>query len=155
MKQLLAVVLIAALSTVAYAQPAPGPGRDRAPHVGQGFHGGPGGVMAKLNLTEDQQAQVEKLRLDLQKKQVALRSKVDIARLEIKEMFNAPSPDRSAIEKKMKEVSDLQFQQKLNGLDHLFAVKTILTPEQQKLWKEHMKGAGMEARERLHERRGW
>jgi hypothetical protein len=49
----------------------------------------------------------------------------------------------------MKEVSELQYQEKLNGLDHLFAVKAILTPEQQKMWKEHMKQMGPEMRERM------
>jgi Spy/CpxP family protein refolding chaperone len=73
----------------------------------------------------------------------------------VKELFAAASPDKGAIEKKMKEVSELQFQEKVNGLDHLFAVRAMLTPEQQKLWKELMKNAGPEMRERMRERRAW
>jgi Spy/CpxP family protein refolding chaperone len=156
MKRFLVFAFMTAFATMAFGQhPGMGGGKGPGPLPGDGpkdFHGG---IMAKLNLTEDQQAQIDKLRLELQKKQVTLRSKIDVARLEIKELFGAVSPDKAAIEKKMKEVSELQLQEKLNGLDHLFAVKAILTPEQQKLWKEHMKQGGPEMRERMGQRRGW
>jgi Spy/CpxP family protein refolding chaperone len=148
MKRVLAVLLMVALVTAAFGQqPGMGEGRGPGPQAGERPMDMHKGIMAKLNLNEDQQAQMEKMHLDLQKKQVALRSKIEIAHLEVKELFGATSPDKGAIEKKMKEVSELQLQQKINGLDHLFAVKAILTPEQQKIWKEHMKQAGPEMRE--------
>jgi hypothetical protein len=37
----------------------------------------------------------------------------------------------------------------VNVLDHVFAVKGILTPEQQKIWKEHMREMGPEMKERM------
>lgn len=101
-----------------------------------------GRMMEALNLTDQQKVQMEKLRTELEKKQVAVQGKIAVLRVELKELFQAENPDRSAIEKKMKEVSDLQHQLKINGLDHLFAVKGILTPEQQKEWKKHMLAMG-------------
>ncbi len=103
-----------------------------------------GKMMEALNLTDQQKAQMEKLRTELEKKQVTVHGKVAVLRVELKELFQAENPDRSAIEKKMKEVSDLQHQLKINGLDHAFAVKGILTPEQQKIWKKHMLAMGEE-----------
>ena len=103
-----------------------------------------GEMMEMLKLTDQQKGQMEKLRTDLQKKQVTAQGKIAVLRVELKELFQAENPDRTAIEKKMKEVSDLQHQEKLNGLDHLFAVKAILTPEQAKMWKEHMLRMGEE-----------
>lgn len=162
MKKLIAAACMTVLSAIAFAQPGPGMGQP-GPCAGVCEGSGPckgerpmherKDMMAKLNLTEDQRAQVQKIRFDLQKKQTALQSKIKIARLEIQELFAAASPDKGAIEKKMKEVSDLQLQEKLNGLDHMFAVKAILTPEQQKTWKMHMKAGGPEMPGRMMERK--
>lgn len=154
MKKLVAVLFMAAMTTIAFAQPEPGMGMGKGPGPGDGARPmrGRQELMAKLKLTDDQQAQMEKMRFDVQKKQTALQAKVRIARLEMQELFGAANPDKAAIEKKMKEVSELQYQEKLNGLDHLFSVKAILNPEQQKIWKDHMKQAGPEMRERVMER---
>ena len=103
-----------------------------------------GRMMEALNLTDQQKGQMEKLRTDLEKKQVTVQGKIAVLRVELKELFQAENPERGAIEKKMKEVSDLQHQLKINGLDHLFAVKAILTPDQQKVWKKHMLAMGEE-----------
>lgn len=154
MKKLVAVLFMAAMTTIAFAQPEPGMGMGKGPGPGDGARPmrGRQELMAKLKLTDDQQAQMEKMRFDVQKKQTALQAKIRIARLEMQELFGAANPDKAAIEKKMKEVSELQYQEKLNGLDHLFSVKAILNPEQQKIWKDHMKQAGPEMRERVMER---
>ena len=154
MKKLQALLLMLGIAGMAFAQPGPGMGEGMERHPGDGkepMHGRQN-IMAKLNLTDDQQSQMHKLRIDLQKKQATVQSKIRLARLDIEELFMAATPDKGAIEKKMKEVSDLQYQEKLNGLDHMFAVKAILTPEQQKLWKDHMREGGPEVRERFMER---
>ncbi len=90
----------------------------------------------KLNLTDDQKKQMEKLRLDLQKKNIPLQSQIRLARLDIREQMMADKPDRAKIEKLMRQVSDLQLQVKVNGLDHMLAVRNLLTPEQLKNWHE-------------------
>ncbi len=145
------LLMAAALSAPVVAQPAP-PDDTRGP---QDRHPGRPGhmqccqdeqmprhagreMMEALNLTDAQKGQMEKLRTELEKKQVAVQGKIALLRVDLKELFQAENPDRGAIEKKMKEVSDLQHQLKVNGLDHLFAVKGILTADQQKIWKKHM-----------------
>jgi Spy/CpxP family protein refolding chaperone len=82
MKKIFAVILVAAMATAAFGQqPEPRDGR------GAGYRSGGHpmamhqGLMAKLNLTEDQQSQMDKMRLDLEKKQTALQSKVRIAQI--------------------------------------------------------------------------
>ncbi len=92
----------------------------------------------RLNLTDQQQAQLRDLQFQFRKKQIQLRAKIQLARLETRELFSADKPDRSAIEKNVKAISDLQYQQKLDRIDHLFAVRNILTPEQLKIWKDGM-----------------
>lgn len=95
-----------------------------------------GPLRERLNLTESQQAEMQKLHLALQRKQTALRAKVQAFRLDIKEQYLADKPDRKAIERSLKGISDVQHEMKLNMVDHWFAVNNILTPEQQKVWKQ-------------------
>lgn len=99
-----------------------------------------------LKLTDEQEKEFANLRLDLQKKQIAARAKVQTAHVELKELFSADNLERVSIEKKMKEITDLKFKVQQNHLDHWFAVNKILKPEQQKIWKKHIgkgKGFGM------------
>ena len=111
-------------------------------------------VFEALNLTDQQKEQMEKLRAENQRAQVQVRSKIQLARIDLRELYNAEKADKSAIEKKLKEISDLQHQMKINHLNHFFAVNAILTPEQQKVWKEHIGGMGIQARERVMRRMG-
>ena len=107
-------------------------------------------MKAKLNLTDAQQKEIQKLRIDLEKKQTQIHAKIRTERLDMKGAFLSDNPDRAAIEKGMKAVSDLEYQLKSTWLDHWYAVKSILTPEQQKTWKKEIgnfmeegKGRGM------------
>jgi Spy/CpxP family protein refolding chaperone len=91
---------------------------------------------SKLNLTPEQKTQIEKLRIEMQQKNIPLESKIRLARLEIEQVMLSEKPDKAKIAKQMKEISDLQLQVKLNALDHRFAVRGLLTPEQLKSWQE-------------------
>lgn len=106
-----------------------------------------------LKLTDEQEKEFANLRLDLQKKQIAARAKVQTAQIELKELFHSDNLDRASIDKKMKEITDLKLKVQQNHLDHWFAVNKILKPEQQKMWKKHIgkgkaKGFGMMDREK-------
>ena len=95
-------------------------------------------MMQKLNLTEAQQTQVNKLRVDFQKKQIQSQAKIRLARLDLSQLLQADKPDRGAIEKGIRDVSSIETEAKLARLDHMLAVRALLTPEQQKIWKEEM-----------------
>ena len=144
-KKLAALFMIAAAVSFSFAQPGLGPG----PNAGPNARSMRQEMKAKLNLTEAQETQMQKLRFDLEKKQTTVQSKIKLLRIDMKELLAGENPEKNAIEKKMKEVSDLQLQEKLNVLDHMFTVKGILTPEQQKIWKQHMKQMGPEMKERM------
>lgn len=103
-------------------------------------------LMSDLKLTEKQQEQVKKLRLDLERNQTGLQSKIRLARIDIKEIYMSDKPDRGALEKLVKQVSDYQYQEKMNRIGFWFSVDALLTPEQQKIWKEHFMRMGGEGR---------
>ena len=140
-----AVLLVGLTLTSAFAQPQrqSRPQND-SPHKR--------GIFKQLNLTESQQTQMQKLRIQLMKKQSQLRSKVQTLRLDTKELFLAEKVDRSALEKNVKAIGDVQEQMKLTLVDHWFEVNTMLTPEQQLVWKKHALVLGDQMREKMKTR---
>jgi len=139
-KRFLAVALAAALVTgLSFAQPQGGPGGRMAHERGK-MHGNMTGLMKKLNLTDDQQKQLKDLRFQFQKQQVGEEAKLRTAQIELRELLTADSPDRAAIAKKVDQLSALRADGIMAKFDHWQAVKKILTPEQQKIWKESLQG---------------
>lgn len=118
--------------------------------------GWPGGgharMMQKLNLTDQQKDQLEKLHAAFQKKEINTQAKIRSLRVDLRQAAMAENPDRGAIEKIVSGISDVQRQSKMDLIDHLFSVRALLTPEQQKLWKMEMMSVGMGVRRRVHER---
>jgi Spy/CpxP family protein refolding chaperone len=111
-------------ASLAVAQPGPGPGGPAHGHDRWG--------MDMLKLTDQQKTDLRALRSDLQK------SMVKLTRIDLREMVAVEKPDRPAIEKKVKDISALQTTAKLALVDHLFKVNAMLTPEQQKIFKQEM-----------------
>jgi Spy/CpxP family protein refolding chaperone len=152
MKRSLAVVFLLITSIVAFAQP-PGGSRMRERFMEHRER-----LKEDLHLTDQQETQVKKLHLELERKQAQLQSKVRLARLDMKEIYLSDKIDRAAIEKAIKQVSDLQHQLKMNFVDFWFSVNGILTPEQQRVWKNHVGqmagGIRDRMRQRLHKRMG-
>ncbi len=94
------------------------------------------GVVQKLNLTDSQKKDVEKLNSDLAKQRVDQQAKIKTAAIELRELMRADQPDKGAIEKKIGQIADLQAQNRMLGINHWFGVNKLLTPDQQKIWKE-------------------
>lgn len=92
--------------------------------------------LAELNLTAEQQKQFDKLHSDHQKKQIELRSKVQTLRIELRDLMREDSPDKKKVDGKIAEVGKIRTDMKLNHSAFWFDVNKILTPEQQKMWKE-------------------
>lgn len=104
---------------------------------GPGMMGGPGfQMMERLKLTDEQKKEIGKMRFDMAKQAIEREAKVKTAHVEIAHLLHADNPDKAAVEKKINEVSQLQAQGKIARLNHWFAVNKILTPDQQKTWKE-------------------
>lgn len=115
---------------------------------------GPGrrGMMGKLNLTEDQQTKIGTYRLELQKKQIALRAKIQTARIELKEILNAEKIDKASIEKKLSEISKLEIDQKMNFINHWEQVNQMLNPEQKGIWKKTLRMFDSPMRQKMMKR---
>ena len=110
----------------------------------------------KLNLSADQEKQFKDIHFKFAKDRIQARATMQTKRLEVKQLLDADKPDRAGLEKKFNEIADLEVQQKLLGFDQAMEMKKVLTPEQQKIFKElkedlpHPQRQGM--RERIRER---
>ena len=123
---------LAIMAGAAFGQPAPGP-----------MHRPGGGMargLAQLNLTDEQKTQLQGLRADYEKALVQLHAKIATARIDLRSLVQADKLDRAAIEKTVGTISDLQHQEKLALIDHLFKANALLSPEQQKKFKGMLGG---------------
>jgi len=147
MKTRTATALLAAMLAAGtlFAQPGPGaPPADRPKREA---------IMEKLQLTDQQKDQMAKLRTQFQKSNEELASKLRLNRIDLRDLLQADKPDKAAVQKNVTASSDIQQKMKLNLVDHLFAVREILTPQQQKVWKDHMQQMIGEYQERAREMR--
>jgi len=92
--------------------------------------------MGKLNLTDEQKKDVDKIHFDAEKQTIAQKAKVETARVELQQVLKADAPDKSAIEKKINEIASLMVQLHMIKVNSWFAVNKLLNPEQQKTWKK-------------------
>ena len=127
MKTLMMIALAGLIGT-AHAQPLHG-GNQRDTRRGN--------LHEMLNLDDATTAKMEALREDHQKKQIALRARLQTARVEMRGLMNKDDLVRTRILSKQKEISGIQAEMKLNRTSHRLDAYQLLTPEQQKIWKEH------------------
>ncbi len=76
--------------------------------------GGDWGAVGKLKLTDDQQKQFDKLSSDLQKTQIAVRSKIQTAHVDLHDLMKEDSPDRAKFLAKQAEINKLEGELKQN-----------------------------------------
>ncbi len=118
------LLVVAVAAGVVAAQPAPPPpgAAGLPPFLAR--------VRTQLNLTDDQvnrlsqayaayRTRTERLRLDLAR-----------ARLDLREAFLAPTPDRARVEGIARRIGGLQDQLTQARIGLLLEIRTILTPEQ-------------------------
>jgi Spy/CpxP family protein refolding chaperone len=126
-------VVLAMVSTSLYSQPAEGKG--------------PRKFIEQLKLSEEQKKDFDKIHVDIEKQEIAQKAKSETARVELRQLLKADNPDKSAIEKKLNEIADLEVQMRMIKINLWFDVNKLLTPEQQKTWKKALEhGSEMQQR---------
>jgi Spy/CpxP family protein refolding chaperone len=130
---LLASLFIASLGV---AQPMhhgrTGPGRER--------------MIDKLDLKADQAKQVETLTSALEKKQIAVRSKILALRVDLRGLMGEENPSKTDIQTLQGQINALRGELQANRTDFWFDVNKILTPDQRKEWKHRLWAAPAEGK---------
>lgn len=126
-----ALAAVFVLGVAGNAQPAGGRG------PGRGFGPGPGQDLKEtLKLDDATAAKIEKLRDEFRKERIALRAKLETARVEFHSAMRKEEPDEKAALAKQKEMSGIRERIRSSALEHRFAVSRLLTPEQRAALRE-------------------
>jgi Spy/CpxP family protein refolding chaperone len=132
------------VASLAHAQTAPQtqpPARPKAPAQGMMGQGmgqgtGPGGLMARLNLTQAQKDQLKAFHDQQLKDRQALREKMRDARQKLRDAMRADVPDENAVRTAAGAVAALQADQAALRARAKGQLMKALTPEQQAQLKE-------------------
>ncbi len=101
--------------------------------------------LASLNLTDAQKKDMARLKLENGKQAIELRAKAETSKLELRHLLMADAPDQAAIAKKMSEAAAREAELRMNKVDGWFAINKMLTPDQQKVWKQALRAGTLRA----------
>lgn len=128
-KPALLLILMIALATAAVAQPQHGMG---------GRENRPGDMMEKLNLTVEQEKQMQDLRFDLEKARIDLRAELQTERLALKQLRKVDAPNKKKIYAQIDKVGAVEIKIEKARVDHRLAARNILTDDQFKVFQQGM-----------------
>jgi Spy/CpxP family protein refolding chaperone len=117
------------VAVAAYAQEAPKEPKAPAPVVEKRefrWVGRPG----LPDLTEDQQKQIDKLKLDLEKAVLPLETQLGVKAAELKALVVADNPNAGAVNAKLDDIGALRTQIHKKRVANRLEVRKLLTPEQ-------------------------
>ncbi len=103
-------------------------------------------LLSKLELSDNQESQVQDLRAKVVEKVLPLRSSLVQIKGELKDLWVQNKPDENRIKEKQKEIRFIRDQIKDKITNYSLELKKLLTPEQNSqlaaLWLEWGKGMG-------------
>jgi Spy/CpxP family protein refolding chaperone len=121
---------------------------DRDCHDGMGHKGMGRGqwwenpvAVKELGLSEQQTQKIDDLSLNHRKNAIKLQADLKIAELEMRSLMGG-DPSDSDVRKKAKAVSQLREKLHETRIEHMLALRKVLTPEQQKKLKDMKPGMG-------------
>ena len=138
-KRTLMTILVIALAIPDYAQ---------AQDMKEARSGERKAIKAELNLSEEQQEQMEELRFSHEKSMISMRSKVQLEQLELKKLKRADEPNKKKIHAQIDKVGAAKTAISKTRADHQLEIRKVLTEDQYKIFRKgmHMKAERREGR---------
>jgi Spy/CpxP family protein refolding chaperone len=101
-------------------------------------------VRQALSLTDDQVARLHTISVNAEKSSVETRARLQVNRIELRELMRGDNPDQSAIMAKMDEANTLQGTMQKQRVQAMLSARSVLTPDQLKKLKTlaENRGAG-------------
>jgi Spy/CpxP family protein refolding chaperone len=127
----IATLAVAGAALVAAAQPGGGRGRGR-----HGDGPNPAVLKQELGLSDEQSAQLQKLRQEERKQAIRRRADMEIARMELEQALDAATVDEKVVAAKVQALTQLQAAALKARVDHRLAIGKLLTPEQREKMKQ-------------------
>jgi len=89
-----------------------------------------------LNLDEKQKAEIKEIKSRVMKENIRKRADLHLARIELKDLLDKETVDMKAVETKLKQIEAGKTEVRLSHIRAREEVKSLLTPEQRKKFKE-------------------
>ena len=124
------VLAVLAMTSFALAQ---------GPRMRMLYEGGP----CLLDLTEAQETQIEKSKLNLDKEILPLTADLDVKRAELDKLLLAEKPDKKSVYKKIDEIQTVRTKLERLKVDHRLEVRAFLTPDQRVVFDKQRSKRGM------------
>ncbi len=122
-------LLLLALAVPSFGQKGAG---KSGPRMGQGF------MIQELNLTAEQEEQMQNLRYDQEETLIKLRAKHQSAKLALRKLKQADEPNKKKIYAQIEKVGATRIAMDKARADHQMAIRKILTDEQFKMFQNKM-----------------
>ncbi len=125
---LLALTLAVALPTIAQSQ--------------RGFRGagnGPQTMLSELNLTVEQEKQMQDLRFDRETVTIKLRAELQQERLLLRKLRQADDPNKKKLYAQIDKVGAIKIKMDKSRVDHMLKVRKVLTVDQFKVFSQTMR----------------
>jgi Spy/CpxP family protein refolding chaperone len=92
----------------------------------------------ELGITDEQVTKFHSQQEDFMKAGILNRATMQVKRMELNDLLCADKPDRAAIDRKLAEVNAALAASEKTDIDHMLAMRSLLTPDQQAKMKEMM-----------------
>jgi Spy/CpxP family protein refolding chaperone len=122
----------------------------RSSHSGRKFRANIERFADELGLTEEQLTTIQKKQFQTKKAAIELRSKIQIARLELRELIQSENPDVNTIKQKIEKIGELKSKLRFAKVQSRLEVRNTLTSEQ----LQKLKGLRQEQLKKRMHRRG-
>lgn len=87
-------------------------------------------MFEELNLTDDQQASVDRIKSDYKKSSIRLKSDIDVLEVELKDMTNSSRTDLKKVKKKLDNIESKKSELRFMRIEKHIKIKAILDDEQ-------------------------
>ena len=94
----------------------------------------------RIGITPEQVQKIETQTFDFRKALIDNRATLEVKNLELRQLLSAETPDRSAIDQKLQEISVARLAQSKAMIDFRLDMRTALTPEQRQKLRQMRQG---------------
>jgi Spy/CpxP family protein refolding chaperone len=102
------------------------------------------GAMERAPLSDEQRRRIEDIHFSHRKHAIEMKANLESATLELERLMHADSPDRRAIDTQIDRIAGMRASLIKERVAGMFEVRSVLTPEQRREWRERFHRPGME-----------
>ena len=93
----------------------------------------------RIGISTEQAAKIQGQESTFVKARIRDRADLQVKHMELRDLMGAEKPDRAAIDKKLREISEVRLAAEKSSVEHQLAMRDALTPEQKEKMREALR----------------